>query len=368
MSENFSPASRVMIVSAAVVVVIAGLKEAAPFIVPFLMSVFIAVISFPFMWKLQQRGLPKGLALIAVIFMVMLAGMMLTWLIGTSLTDFSRMLPEYQRKITEEWAFVLQWLNGHGISVSATLKDMIDPNAAVGLISSILKGFGNVLTNSFLILLTVTFILLEAAGLVQKLPVVKSAINEAGEGASEDGSEAEAAGSFTHVFVNKLRDYMSMKTIISMFTGVIIGVALWLIGVDYPVLWGVLAFMLNFVPNIGSIIAAVPAVLLTIIQLGVGPAFLVAIVYIAVNVLIGSILEPRFMGKGLGLSTLVVFVSLIFWGWVLGPVGMLLSVPLTITVKLALDSSPETVWLGHLLGPLDEAVDEPINEPSSTDS
>ena len=363
MSENFSPASRVMIVSAAVVIVIAGLKEAAPFVVPFLMSVFIAVISFPFMWKLQQLGLPKGLALMAVVLTVVLAGVMLTWLIGTSLTDFTRMLPEYQRKITEEWAFVLQWLNGHGISVSGTLRDMIDPNAAVGLISSILKGFGNVLTNSFLILLTVTFILLEAAGLVQKLPVVKSALNDAGEG----GSEGEAAASFTHVFVNKLRDYMSMKTIISLFTGLIIGVALWLIGVDYPVLWGVMAFMLNFVPNIGSIIAAVPAVLLTIVQLGVGPAFLVALVYIAVNVLIGSILEPRFMGKGLGLSTLVVFVSLIFWGWVLGPVGMLLSVPLTITVKLALDSSPETVWLGHLLGPLDEPINETVDE-SSADS
>ena len=350
MSDSFSPASRVMIVSAAVVIVIAGLKQAAPFIVPFLMSVFIAVISFPLMWKLQQRGLPKGLALMAVVLVVVLAGVMLTWLIGSSLTDFSRMLPEYQRKIAEEWAFVLQWLNDHGISVSETLRDMIDPTAAVGLVSSILKGFGNMLTNSFLILLTVTFILLEAAGLVQKLPGSKTAI----EDATDDGGDGEVAGTFTQVFVNKLRDYMSMKTIISMFTGVIIGVALWLIGVDYPILWGVLAFMLNFVPNIGSIIAAVPAVLLTIVQLGVGPAILVAAVYIAVNVLIGSILEPKFMGKGLGLSTLVVFVSLIFWGWVLGPVGMLLSVPLTITVKLALDSSSETEWLGHLLGPVDE--------------
>ena len=347
MSDSFSQASRIMITSAAVVIIIAGLKEAASFIVPFLMSVFIAVISFPLMWNLQQRGLPKGLALMAVVLVVVLAGGMLAWLIGTSLTDFSRMLPEYQRKIAEEWAFVLQWLNGHGVSVSATLKDMIDPTAAVGLVSSILKGFGNVLTNSFLILLTVTFILLEAAGLVQKLPVINGELVS-----SENGEERSA--SFTHVFVNKLRDYMSMKTIISMLTGVIIGVALWLIGVDYPVLWGVLAFMLNFVPNIGSIIAAVPAVLLTIVQLGIGPAFLVAAVYVAVNILIGSILEPRFMGKGLGLSTLVVFVSLIFWGWVLGPVGMLLSVPLTITVKLALDSSSETEWLGHLLGPIDE--------------
>jgi len=139
-----------------------------------------------------------------------------------------------------------------------------------------------------------------------------------------------------------------------MMTGLIIAIAMWIIGVDYPVLWGVLAFMLNFVPNIGSIIAAVPAVLLAMVQLGLPSALVVAAVYVAVNVLIGNIVEPRFMGKGLGLSTLVVFVSLVFWGWVLGPVGMLLSVPLTITVKLALDSKPETQWLGHLLGPVSD--------------
>jgi AI-2 transport protein TqsA len=147
---------------------------------------------------------------------------------------------------------------------------------------------------------------------------------------------------------------MSMKTIISMVTGIFIALAMSLIGLDYPVLWGVLAFMLNFVPNIGSIIAAVPAVMLALVQLGYAPALIVAAVYIAVNVIIGSIVEPKYMGKGLGLSTLVVFVSLVFWGWVLGPVGMLLSVPLTITVKLALDSEPETQWLGQLLGPVDD--------------
>jgi len=165
-------------------------------------------------------------------------------------------------------------------------------------------------------------------------------------------------GEFVEVFVDKLRHYMSIKTLISLFTGAFIGLSLWLIGVDYPILWAVLAFMLNFVPNIGSIIAAVPAVLLTIVQLGVPSALLVAAVYTAVNIIIGSFVEPKFMGKGLGLSTLVVFVSLVFWGWVLGPVGMLLSVPLTITVKLALDINPETRWLGHLLGPVDEPVDE----------
>ncbi len=126
-----------------------------------------------------------------------------------------------------------------------------------------------------------------------------------------------------------------------------------------------LAFLLNYVPNIGSIIAAVPAVLLAFVQLGAISALLTTALYVAVNVTIGNVVEPRFMGRGLGLSTLVVFLSLVFWGWVLGPVGMLLSVPLTITVKIALESSSKSHWLAVLLGPEHEAVsvDEEPDQP-----
>jgi len=342
--QTFSSASRALIVTAAVIVVIAGMKQSAPLIVPFLLSMFIAIISFPLMCKLQLAGLPKGLSLSIVILLVIAIGVGITLLVGSSITDFSRMMPEYQQKISAEWGYGLQWMSDHGLSLTDTVKDVFDPAAAVGLISSILKGFGNVLTNSFLIILTVIFILVETAGLTQKF----LSINDNASSQMESDGRA-----FSEVFVEKVRNYMSMKTIISMITGVIIGTALSIIGVDYPILWGVLAFMLNFVPNIGSIIAAVPAVMLAIVQLDMMHALMVATVYIVVNVVIGSVIEPKYMGKGLGLSTLIVFVSLVFWGWVLGPVGMLLSVPLTITVKLALDSKPETQWLGHLLGPVD---------------
>ena len=138
---------------------------------------------------------------------------------------------------------------------------------------------------------------------------------------------------------------------VSLATGVLISLWLFILGVDFPLLWGLLAFLLNFIPNIGSIIAAVPAVLLATIQLGWLHALGTGLGFLAVNIVMGSVVEPKFMGRGLGLSTLVVFLSLIFWGWVLGPVGMLLSVPLTITVKLALDSNEDTRWMAILLGP-----------------
>ena len=344
MTDSFAPASRAIIITAALIIIIAGMKQAASLLVPFLLSIFIAVISFPLMSRLQQSGFSKGLSLTVVMLLVVSIGIGLTVLVGSSLTDFSRSLPDYQQKITAEWGQAIVWLQDHGISVADKLKAIADPAAAMGLISSILKGFGNVLTNSFLIILTVVFLLMEAAGVTQKIILMR-------EQAKEEESDEE---DFSQVFVDKLREYMSMKTIISMITGIIIWLAMWLIGLDFPVLWGVLAFMLNFVPNIGSIIAAVPAVMLALVQLGFSSALLVMAVYVATNVLIGSVIEPRYMGKGLGLSTLVVFVSLVFWGWVLGSVGMLLSVPLTITVKLALDCKPETKWLGHLLGPVDD--------------
>jgi predicted PurR-regulated permease PerM len=144
---------------------------------------------------------------------------------------------------------------------------------------------------------------------------------------------------------------MVIKTGISLVTGGMAALWLTILGVDYALLWGLLTFALNYVPNIGSIIAAIPPVLLAIVQLGIGKAIAAGAGYAVINVLMGNFVEPRFMGRGLGLSPLIVFLSLLFWGWVLGPVGMLLAVPLTMTAKIALDSREETRWIAVLLGP-----------------
>ena len=144
--------------------------------------------------------------------------------------------------------------------------------------------------------------------------------------------------------------YMSLKTVVSVLTGTLAGILVWGLGVDYPVLWGLLAFFFNYVPNIGSFIAAIPPVLLALIQRDLNCALLMGIGYAAINGIIGNFVEPRMMGKGLGLSTLVVFLSLVFWGWVLGPVGMLLSVPLTMIVKIGLENFEQTRWLAIMLG------------------
>jgi len=145
--------------------------------------------------------------------------------------------------------------------------------------------------------------------------------------------------------------YLIIKTAVSIATGAAVTLWLTILGVDYPILWGVVAFLFNFVPNIGSIIAAVPALLLALVQLGPEAVLYTGAGYVVINLVVGNAVEPRFMGRGVGLSTLVVFVSLVFWGWTLGLVGMLLSVPLTMIVKIALESKDETRWIAVLLGP-----------------
>jgi AI-2 transport protein TqsA len=340
---GFSKAARIIVIAAALVIVIAGMREAASLLVPFLLSVFIAVLCLPATQGLKKRGIPEGLSIVLVILLVIIIGTGLVIMVGSSVDDFTKNLPMYEGRITEQWTRLLAHLNDMGVAVpEKELLSHFDPRSAIQLTRTILTGLGNVMANSFLIIVTVIFILLESSSFTRKL----KAFNESND------PEADSA-EFASAFTEKVREYMSIKTWMSVLTGLLVALTLWLLGVDYPQLWGVLAFMLNYVPNIGSIIAAVPAVLVALVQAGSATAMLSAGAYVIINVVVGNVLEPKLMGKGLGLSTLVVFVSLVFWGWVLGPVGMLLSVPLTVTVKLALDSKSETRWIGALLGHAD---------------
>src|SRR5690606_25400577 len=154
----------------------------------------------------------------------------------------------------------------------------------------------------------------------------------------------------------EVQRFLAIKTLISLATGILIGVSVWLAGLDFALLLGLLAFLLNYVPNIGSILAAIPGIMLALIQYGVSRALIVLAAYLAVNVALGNILEPNLMGRRFGLSTLIVVLSLIFWGWVLGPVGMLLSVPLTMIVKIMLEHTQDFRWLAILLGSPQDAV------------
>lgn len=332
-----SPAIRFLITTACFVIVVAGMRAAESIIIPFLLSAFIAVIcTSPLFW-LRRKGAPTGIAIVIVLVGIMVIGLAMVALVGTSLQDFSDALPSYQAQLREKIARLLTWVQGMGINISSQeLPKYIDPGAAMQLFAGTLNGFRKVLTNAFLIVLTVIFILLEVSGFSDKL---RAALGD-------------TESSFTELskITDGIKRYMAIKTLTSLATGIFIAVWLAIIGVDYPVLWGLVAFLLNYVPNIGSIIAAVPAVLLAFIQLGMLHVLLSLLGYVVVNSVIGNIIEPRVMGRGVGLSTLVVFLSLVFWGWVLGPVGMFLSVPLTMILKIGLEHNDDTRWIALLLG------------------
>ena len=329
---------RALLVSAALVVVVAGMKVAAPVLVPFLLSGFIAIIAAPPMFWLHHKGLPMGLALAAVVLAVVFAAFLLGLLVGSSVDDFTRSLPEYGANIRTKMSGLLGQFDTWGIPIDkAVLLDTFDPSSAMNLAGKTLAGFGGVFANAFLILFTVIFLLLEATSLPRKLRAI---LRDPDESMARLGHISE-----------KVQRYVELKALMSLGTALTVGLWVWIIGLDYPLIWGVLAFLLNFVPNIGSILAAAPAVLLAIVQLSWGGVMAVLAGYVVANVFWGNGVEPRIMGRDLGLSTLVVFLSLVFWGWILGPVGMLLSVPLTMTVKIALDANADTRWIAVLLGP-----------------
>ncbi len=343
-----SSGTRFLFLAAALVIIIAGIRVAAPILVPFLLSLFIAIISAPPLFFLHRKGVPRALALLIVVAAVIAIGLILAVLVGNSIDDFSRSLPVYQARLQEQMTALLAWIGGLGIDVPAGgLQEALDPGAAMKLVARLLTGLAGALTNAFLILITVIFILLEASGFFAKLRT----------------TVADPDRSFKTIdkFLSTIQRYMKIKTVTSLATGIAVAVWLAILGVDYPLLWGLLAFLLNYVPNIGSILAAVPAVLLALLQLGGGSALLAALGYMVVNFAVGTVTEPRLMGRGLGLSTLVVFLSLVFWGWVLGPVGMFLSVPLTMTIKIGLDSSEDTRWIAVLMGP--EVPGEVVSQP-----
>ena len=338
MNGTTSQKTNVLLALAAIVVVIYGMQMARVVMVPLLLAAFIALITVrPMLW-MQKHRIPAVLAAILIVLMIMLILTVVGSIVGRSVAQFTASLPEYQERLDGLVQQLLSWIaeNVETEQEIEELGDLINPGWAMGLVANLLNGVRDVLTNVFLIFFTVIFILLEASSLKTK---VEAAFVTAPESLQKARN-----------FLSNLGRYLGIKTVVSMATGFLAWGLTKSVGLDFPGLWGMLAFLLNYVPTIGSIIAAVPAVLLALVQLGVGEAAVVMIGFISINVAFGNLIEPRVMGYGVGISPMIVFIGLVFWGWVFGPVGMLLSVPLTMTLKLWLEGDESTRWIAVLIG------------------
>ncbi len=326
----------VLLSAAAFVVIVAGLRAAQPIVVPLVVAMFLAMLCLPMLNWLREKRVPAWLALLVIITLIVVVALVIVAVIGSSATQLREQLPVYQERVAKLQEDAIAWLRDHDIDVGHGFqRESFDAQRALSLFGNLLSALGSMISDALVIVFTLIFILLEAADFPAKLRAI--------------GGEHSELGQRLAAIQTSVRQYVSIKTRLSLLTAVLVTVWLWFLGVDFPLLWGLLAFLFNYIPNIGSFIAAVPAVVLAFLQLGLGPCVYAALGYLVINVVVGSILEPRLMGRGLGLSALVVFVSLVFWGWVLGPIGMLFSVPLTMIVKIVLDNSEDMKWVAILL-------------------
>lgn len=331
-SIKFNP----LITLSSLVIVLAGMKLAVSIIAPFLFAMFISVIAlFPLFW-LYKKGIKKSIAISILIISMFLIGLIFTFILGSSISAFIASLPKYESMLRTNVDVLIKYLSDFGIDISkSTVIKYINPSSAFKTIGNIVGQLGNLLTNLFLITFISIFILLEASSMPEKLKFILKDSRLSLNNLKDIGES--------------IKNYLLIKTYVSILTGFIVGISLYFLGIDFAVLWGVIAFLLNYVPNIGSIMAAFPASLMALVQYGITKFIVVVILYLLINVVIGNIIEPKFLGKGLGLSPLIVFLSLIFWGWILGVVGMFLSIPLTMIIKIIFSVSKDKKWISILL-------------------
>ncbi|MEZ4443826.1 MAG: AI-2E family transporter [Polyangiaceae bacterium] len=315
---------------AALVVVIWGLKEAQAVLLPVTVAALLAVICSPPVRWLERRRVPNVAAVLLTVAGLLGVLVILGVLVGGALSGFSEAIPTYRDKLQTMIRSTLDWLAVLGFD-QARLRDAFDPGEAAGqawdLVSSSMNSLVSALSNTFLVVLTMVLILMEGKTVPAKLRALSG--------------DPHADISHYEQMASQVQSYLAIKTVLSAATGLLIGIWAAALDVDFAMLWGMLAFLLNYIPNIGSILAAVPAMLIAVIQHGPGNSLALGAGYVVVNMVLGNVVEPMWMGKKLGLSTTVVFLSLAIWYEIWGPMGMLLSVPLTMILKIMLEHSRE---------------------------
>jgi AI-2 transport protein TqsA len=325
---------------AATIIVVAGLRESGSFFLPLLSALFIAVISTPVMGGLAKLRAPRGLqiGLTVLLDIAVLAGVIA--LVASSLSGFNEAIPRYQTALEGLSEDIVAGLNARGADVDQSdLEALGNGDWVITFVADLFRELTTLVSNAVLVILLVVFMLFEITPSLEKLRVLLGGPHADLEQFAETATQ--------------LKRYLVVKTYLSVITGALYGVCLAVVGVDFALLWALLAFLLNYIPSIGGAIAIIPPVLIALLTLGPGAALAALISCLVVNLVVGNVFEPRLMGVALGLSTLVVVVSMIFWGWVWGPIGALFAVPMTMLLRSALAVSEDTRWLAVLLSSSD---------------
>jgi predicted PurR-regulated permease PerM len=341
-----------MLVLATTVVVFAGMRLAAPILDPILFAVVLALLFSPVYAWLRRRRVPTPLALVIMLVGLTVLFLAIAGILGVSIARFSGDIASYTSKLNGQLDNIQSLSKSLGVS-KADLHNALSPSALTGAIGAVLGGVADFLSNLFLILVVVLFLLAEGPAMMNRLRA----------SAGEDHPQVTRLTIFGRNVVRQL----GLRAIVNLFTGAGVVVLLLVLRVDFPLMWGILAFFLSFIPWIGLPLAVAPAVILALAEHGLTSAILVIVGVIVINILAENALSPMIMGRGLSISPTVLFIGFIFWAWLLGGPGAFLAAPMTIFLILMLDSFPETRWLANVMGmgepevPVSEEKVEPTN-------
>ena len=353
--------ARMLLSAACVVIVIAGLKAAGGICVPVAMGLFLGILSLPILNFLNLKlRVPRHLAIVLTIVIDLLILGAIVYVVSGVIPEFQDKRIEYAEKLRSQAAFYSDQIDrqleklgsfsnifrhedeaGEKPTEIPSFRELFnrywDTERIVKLIgqTDVVERFTSLASKSFFVLILMIFVLAESERYANKvLDVIRH------------------RGPDLRRFQNSSRDiqrYLLLKTVISLLTGVLAWLTCSIMEIDFPVLWGLVAFLLNFIPVIGSILAAIPPVALALILQGFWPAMIVLVCYLGINILIGNFLEPKLLGDSFGISTIVVILSVLIWGFIWGPAGMFLAVPLTMMVKVMLDNTDDLRWLSVLI-------------------
>jgi predicted PurR-regulated permease PerM len=346
---------RLLLAMLGTALLILSLQAMATLLNPILIGVILAIVCLPAIEWLRRKNVPTALAVGLVMVGLLVLGLLFVGIVGLSLGQISEKLPVYQARLQQIQTDVAAWLTGLGVQTSteAIEASPINARSIIQFIASLLGAVGAVLAQSLLILGITLFAIIETLLLSAKI-----------ETSSLKNSNLATQ---TRNFMGSIQNYLVLKTWISLMTGAVVLVFLLVMQIDFALLWALLAFVLNYIPSIGSLLASIPAIFIALMQYDVQTAVIIGLGYWIINYAIGWGIEPRLMGRGLNLSILTVFLSLIVWAWILGPVGMFLSLPLTVLLKFILESFDDSRWLALLLsdrppdtsGPKTQAEEKP---------
>lgn len=335
-SSASSPVIQIVIFAGLSIVILA-MRVANDILSPILLALVLAITTAPLLHWFIKRGAPSWLALILTLLLIVVIILGLVWLVGLSVQDFSEKLPSYEQRITEIEQILGGTLTNLGVDIETLTADpLVAPDKWLGFAAGFAGGLVSSLSNWGLILLASVFFMVEALIMPRKIRNIT------------EESDPDVQRSLR--FNQDIRQYMSINAGLGLLVAVLNTILLSIMGVDFALLWGVLSFFMSFIPNIGFLISVIPPAFMALIQFGFTEMLIVIVAYILINFLVDNVIRPRFIQEGLNLSVTVTFLSLILWGWVLGPIGAILAVPMAMIVQAILESREETRWLAYMMG------------------